>query len=164
MKKSETAGIAGEHSSPSNPESVADVLEREQDNLIHKWLALVEEQIDLMSVPLSCEARTGHLPLLLDDIIIRVRLAAGCKPSISVAAIRHGELRLKQGYSVAMVIEESPLLEVCLFTTLHKNSKSLNYAKLQLEIVTITDEVDRQLKQQVLLYVSFDGVNNKLMN
>ena len=118
--------------------------------MIHEWLALVEEQADLMSIPLSYEARTGQLPHLLDDIVVRLRLAAGTTASISVAAIRHGDLRLKQSYSVAMVVEESRLLQVCLFATWHKNSNRLEYNKLLPEIVTIANELDAQLKQQVL--------------
>jgi hypothetical protein len=61
-----------------------------------------------------------------------------------------GDLRRKQGYSVAMVVEESRLLQVCLFTTLHKHTKQLDYVKLLPDIVTIADEVDAQLKRQVL--------------
>lgn len=163
-KKSEVTGSATEYRPASSVESVADILEREQDALIHEWLALVEEQPDLMSTPLSYEARTGHLPQLLDDIVARLRLDAGTKAPISVAASRHGDLRLKQGYSVAMVVEESRLLQVCIFTTLHKNSNRLEYNKLLPEIVTIADEVDAQLKQQVLHYVPVDVMKNKLVN
>jgi hypothetical protein len=43
-------------------ESVAQILERERGSLIHDWLALVEEQEDLMSIPLSYEDRTARLP------------------------------------------------------------------------------------------------------
>lgn len=164
IKNSDMVRIAGEQSSVLNPESVADILEREQDNLIHEWLALVEEQIDLMSIPLSYAARTGHLPLLLDDIVIRLRLAAGSKAPVSVAAIRHGDLRLKQGYTVAMVVEESRLLHVCLFNTLQESSSRLDYTRLLLEIATIADEMDKQLKQQVLHYVPVDVIRNKLVN
>jgi hypothetical protein len=164
IKKSEPVKSATEYRPTSRVESVADILEREQDTLIHEWLALVEEQVDLMSIPLSYEARTGHLPELLDDIVVRLRLDAGTKAAISVAASRHGDLRLKQGYSVAMVVEESRLLQVCLFTSLDKNSNRLEYNTLLPEIVTIADEVDAQLKQQVLHYVPVDVIKNKLVN
>ena len=128
-------------------ESVADILERELDALIHDWMELVEKQDDLMAMTLGYEDRTGHLPALLHEVIARLRLDAGTKAPISVAASQHGDLRRKQGYSVAMVVEESRLLQVCLFTTLHKNSKSLEYSKLLPDVVIIADEVDAQLKQ-----------------
>lgn len=163
-KKSEITASAAEYVPTSRVETVADILEREKDTLIHEWLALVEEQPDLMSTPLSYEARAGHLPQLLDDIVARLRLDAGARAAISVSASRHGDLRLKQGYSVAMIVEESRLLQVCIFTTLHKHSNRLAYGKLLPEIVTIADEVDAQLKQQVLHYVPVDVIKNKLVN
>jgi hypothetical protein len=139
-------------------ESVADILERELDPLIHDWMQLVEKQDDLMAITLGYEDRTGHLPKLLRDVITRLRLDAGTKAPISVAASHHGDLRRKQGYSVAMVVEESRLLQVCLFTTLHKNTNRLEYSKLLPDVVTIADEVDAQLKQQMLRYMAANAV------
>ena len=142
-------------------ESVADIVERELNNVIHEWLALVEKQEDLMSIALSYEDRTGHLPALLREVIVRLRLDAGTKAPISVAASYHGDLRRKQGYTVAMVVEESRLLQVCLFTTLHKNTNQIEYSKLLPDVVTIADEVDAQLKQQMLRYMAANAVGPK---
>ncbi len=143
---------------PGTTESVADILERELDHVIHGWMTLVERQEDLMSIALSYEDRTGHLPALLREVIVRLRLDAGTKAPISVAASHHGDLRRKQGYTVAMVVEESRLLQVCLFTILHKNTSRIEYSKLLLDVVTIADEVDAQLKQQMLRYMAANAV------
>src|ERR1700693_2896053 len=93
-------------------ESVADILERELQPMIEDWLTRVEQEPDLKCVPLNFEDRTGHLPQLLHDIIARLRLDAGTKAPISKAAADHGDLRRKQGYTVAMAVEESRLLQV----------------------------------------------------
>src|ERR1700682_6122339 len=121
-------------------ESVAHILERKLDAVIHDWMTLVEKQEDLMSITLSYEDRTGHLPALLREVIVRLRLSAGTKAPISVAASHHGDLRRKQGYTVAMVVEESRLLQVCPFTTLHKNKNQIEYSKLLPDVVNIADE------------------------
>ena len=84
-------------------------------------MTLVEKQEDLMSIPLSYEDRT-RLPALLREVVARLRLNAGTEAPISDAASHHGDLRRKQGYTVAMVVEESRLLQVCLFTILYKNT------------------------------------------
>src|SRR6202043_2538996 len=120
-----------------------------------------EKQEDLMSIKLSYEDRTGHLPALLREVIVRLRLDAGTKAPISVAASHHGDLRRKQGYSVAMVVEESRLLQVCLFTTLHKNTNRLEYSNLLPDVVIIADEVDAQLKQQRLRYMVARAVDHQ---
>jgi hypothetical protein len=136
--------------------TVADILERELQSVIVDWLARVEQEPDLKCVPLSFEDRTGHLPHLLHDVIARLRLEAGTKAPISKAAAEHGDLRRKQGYTVAMAVEESRLLQVTIFSTLHKNVKNLEFSKLLPDVVTIADEVDAQLKEQTLRFMAAD--------
>ena len=145
-------------------QSVADILERELDHLIKDWLARVDQQADLTCIPLNYEERTGHLPYLLHDVIARLRLDTGSKAPISKAAAIHGDLRRKQGYTVAMVVEESRLLQVTIFSTLHNNVKHLEFSLLLPNIVTIADEVDAQLKEQMLRFMAADaaaGVKGK---
>jgi hypothetical protein len=138
-------------------ESVADILEREHQHLIEDWLTRVEQQPDLMRIPMNTEDRTGHLPHLLHDVIARLRLDTGTKAPISKAAAHHGDLRRKQGYTVAMAVEESRLLQVTIFSTLHTNVKSLEFDALLPDIVTIADEVDAQLKEQMLRFMAADA-------
>jgi hypothetical protein len=138
-------------------ESVADIIEREYQNVIVDWLARVEEEPDLRSIPLSFEDRTGHLPQLLHDVIARLRLDAGTKAPISKSAAAHGDLRRKQGYTVAMAVQESRLLQVTIFATLHKNTNNLEFSKLLPDVVTIADEVDAQLKEQMLRFMAADA-------
>jgi hypothetical protein len=90
-------------------ESVANILERELQTIIQEWLVRVANESDLMSIPMNREDRMGHLPHLLHDVIARLRLDAGTKAPISKAAAEHGDLRRKQGYTVAMTVEESRL-------------------------------------------------------
>jgi hypothetical protein len=138
-------------------ESVADILERELQSVIADWLARVEQEPDLKCIPLNFEERTGHLPHLLHDVIARLRLDAGRKAPISKAAAEHGDLRRKQGYTVAMAVEESRLLQVTIFSMLHKNTRNLEFNALLPDVVTIADEVDAQLKEQMLRFMAADA-------
>src|ERR1700694_1810194 len=133
-------------------ESVADIIERELQSVIADWLFRVEQEPDLTCIPLNFEERTGHLPHLLHDVVARLRLDAGTKAPISKAAADHGDLRRKQGYTVAMAVEESRLLQVCIFTMLHKNVKNLEFSTLLPHVVTIADEVVAQLKKEMLRF------------
>jgi hypothetical protein len=135
-------------------ESVSDILERELPALIKDWLERVELEPDLAHIPLTFEERTGHLPQLLHDVIARLRLEEGTKAPISKAAAIHGDLRRKQGYTVSMAVEESRLLQVTIFSMLHKDVKCLDFNKLLPDVVTIADEVDAQLKQQMLRFMA----------
>ena len=160
-KSGEFVTGARENAGTVTIESVADILERELESVITDWLARVEQESDLTGIPLSFEERTGHLPHLLHDVIARLRLDAGTKAPISKAAAEHGDLRRKQGYTVAMAVEESRLLQVTIFSTLHKNVKNLEFNLLLPNVVTIADEVDAQLKQQMLRFMAADAEKSR---
>lgn len=128
---------------------------------------MVEKESELTCIPLNYEQRTGHLPKLLHEVIARLRLDSATRAPISSAASHHGDLRRQQGYTVANVVTESRLLQVCIFTTLHKNAKHIDFSKLLPDVVTIADEVDAQLKQQMLRFMAAEalpGMNNAKAN
>jgi hypothetical protein len=137
--------------------SVADILERDLEDVIREWLFRVEAEPELTAIPLRFDDRTGHLPQLLRDVILRLRLDDGTRAPISEAASHHGDLRAKQGYTVAMAVEESRLLQVSIFTILHRSQKHLEFSRVLPAVVTIADEVDAQLKQQMLRFMAADA-------
>src|ERR1700719_993184 len=156
-KPIEPAGSFKRSGSAVSSDGVADILERELQTLIGDWLYRVEQEADLTCILLNFEERTGHLPHLLHDVIARLRLDAATKAPISKAAADHGDLRRKQGYTVAMAVEESRLLQVTIFSTLHKNATNLEFSLLLPDVVTIADEVDAQLKEQMLRFMAADA-------
>ena len=156
-----TQSVASGHSAALEIESVADILERQLDSVIQDWLSRVEKESELTCIPLSFEDRTGHLPFLLRDVITRLRLDAATRAPISLAAGAHGDLRRKQGYTVAMAVEESRLLQVSIFSLLHKEVKRLEFSTLLPDVVTIADEVDAQLKQQMLRFMAAEDTDGK---
>src|ERR1700738_5313008 len=99
--------------------SVAAILEREREITIKEWLRRVNLLPELTCISLSDEDRTLHLPRLYHDVACRLRLAKGVHLPISSAATEHGQTRRHQGYSPAMVIEESRLFQVVTFQSLH---------------------------------------------
>jgi hypothetical protein len=135
---------------------VADIIERQLEVVIKDWLARVEKEPELTAIHLSYQERTGHLPQLLRDVIVRLRMDEGSKAPISEAAAHHGDLRSKQGYTVAMAVEESRMLQVSIFSMLHKSEMHLDFSAILPAVVTIADEVDAQLKQQMLRFMAAD--------
>jgi hypothetical protein len=145
------ADLRNEHR-PLPVESVATILENDRDAAIQYWMELVKHDEELICIPLSFEDRMGHLRPLFADLVNRLRYAPTAKANISTAAREHGDMRRTQGYTVAMLVEESRILEVSIFSTLHNNLQRLDFSKVLLDVVTIADEVDSQLKQAVVGY------------
>jgi len=143
-------------------ESVASILEREIETTIQNWLDAVEQNAELACIPLSRLERTGHLPKLLQDLVVRLRLDSSLTAAlISIAARDHGELRRHQGYTAPMVVEESRILQVSIFSTLQRNLIGVDFSRLLLDVVTIADEVDSQLKQAMFSYIAPAGLQSR---
>ena len=138
---------------PVPSKSVADILEHDLDTTILHWMTLVQKDAELTRVGLTFLDRTGHLPGLLADLISRLRRPMETKAEISIAAREHGDLRRRQGYTAAMVVEESRILQVSIFNTLQNNLARVDFSRVLLDVMTIADEVDSQLKQAMLSYV-----------
>jgi uncharacterized membrane protein len=92
---------------------------------------------------------------LFRDLVHRLRSskAIGSKELVSAASAEHGMNRYRQGYSAAMLVEESRMLQVSIFHTLQKNLSSIDFSILLTEVMTIADEIDSQLSQAMASYV-----------
>jgi hypothetical protein len=53
-----------------------------------------------------------------------------------------------------MTVQESRLLQVAIFSTLHKNVRCLDFTTLLPDVAIIADEVDAQFKQQMLRFMA----------
>jgi CheY-like chemotaxis protein len=138
---------------PLTTVSVASILEHDLEATIRAWITLVEQCEELTCIALNFEDRTGHLPNLLADLIYRLRMPAAATAALSLAAHEHGNLRRSQGYTAAMLVEESRILQVSIFRTLQNNLSSVDFSQVLLDVMTIADEVDSQLKQAMLSFV-----------
>ena len=121
----------------------------------------------MSAVHLSDEERTGHLPKLVEDLVVRLSRpgAAASKDSgavFSEAAVAHGKLRYEQGYTPAMLVHESRILQVTLFGTLQSNLSFLDFSLLLPDVMTIADEVDAQLTQSMDSYMSAEDVSGSI--
>jgi ActR/RegA family two-component response regulator len=139
-------------------ERVAEILQRCATGVVENWLARVRQSNELNHLPLSDDDRTGHLPKLVEDLVVRLRKpSATAKDSdavLSTAAIAHGKLRYLQGYTPAMLVHESRILQVTLFGALQSNLSFLDFSLLLPDVMTIADEVDAQLTQTMDSYMN----------
>jgi DNA-binding response OmpR family regulator len=140
-----------------NKERVCHILQRCSASIVESWLARAKQSRELNCLQLCDEERTGHLPKLVEDLAIRLnRSSATSKDSdaiFSAAAVAHGKLRYYQGYTPAMLVHESRILQVTIFGTLQSNLNYLDFSLLLPDVMTIADEVDAQLTQSMASYM-----------
>jgi DNA-binding response OmpR family regulator len=138
-------------------ESVGAVLERCIPVVVGDWLKRAKKSHGLNHLQLSDEERTGYLPKLVEDLVARLSagLATGAETDAfySASAVAHGKLRYQQGYTPAMLVQESRILQVTLFGTLQSNLNVLDFSLVLPDVMTIADEVDAQLTQAMSGYM-----------
>jgi len=139
--------------------SVATILQSDTALIIATWLDRVQKNGALMALPLSTEQRTGHLPLLLCDLIARLHGSKGVdgKHAHSTAAHEHGRLRRQQGYTAPLIVEESRMLQVSIFQILQNNLARVDFSLVLTDVMTIADEVDSQLCQAMQTFTETPG-------
>ena len=137
-------------------ENVSNILEQETQSTIAEWLRRVDAEPEVISVPLTAADRCAHLPALFHDLVERLRqpLPLGTRALLSPASLKHGMLRREQGYTAAMIVEESRMLQVSIFQTLQENLHKVDFSVLLLDVMSIADEVDSQLAQAMSSYIS----------
>jgi len=137
---------------------VAEILHRCIATVVADWLARAKKSSELNPLSLSDDERTGHLPKLVEDLVVRLKKPSGTTrdsdAAFSEAAIAHGKLRYQQGYTPAMLVHESRILQVTLFGTLQSNLSLLDFSLLLPDVMTIADEVDAQLTQSMDSYMN----------
>jgi len=142
-------------------ERVAAILQRCMSGIVENWLARVRKNKELNHVSLTDKERTGYLPQLIEDLVVRLRkpIIAGEESAsvCSAAAIAHGKMRKLQGYTPGMLVHDSRILQVTLFEMLQSNANALDFSLLLPDVMTIADEVDSQLTQAMDSYMNVLG-------
>jgi DNA-binding response OmpR family regulator len=136
-------------------ERVGVILQRSVSSIVERWLVRAKQSDELNDLPLNDDERTGHLPRLVEDLALRLSQSRDHKESdaVSPSAAAHGDLRYRQGYTPAMLVHESRILQVTIFETLQSNLNHLDFSLLLPDVMTIADEVDSQLTQAMDSYM-----------
>jgi len=149
---------------PPHPvESLASILEQESQATIDDWLQRVEAEPQIITVAMTPRQRSAHLPQMFRDLVSRLRhpLPLGTRALVSPEAATHGLQRREQGYTAAMMVEESRMLQVSIFQTLENNLHRIDFSLLLVGVMAIADEVDSQLAQAMTCYVAESKVDRK---
>ncbi len=146
----------GRSHSVHETESVATILERESKSTIEDWYQRTEDDSKLITVRLERGDRCAHLVAVFRDLVYRLLhpLPLGTRALVSADAAEHGRTRRRQGYTAAMLVEESRMLQVSIFQTLQNNLQRVDFSLLLLDVMAIADEVDSQLAQAMTSYIA----------
>jgi DNA-binding response OmpR family regulator len=134
----------------ADKQRVAVILHRCLPSILADWLSRAKLSSELNHLNLPDNERTGYLSKLIEDVVRRLSESHISLPGdalYSASAVEHGKMRRRQGYTSAMLVHESRLLQVTLFETLQNNLNLLDFSLLLPDVMKIADEVDAQLTQ-----------------
>jgi len=136
--------------------AIAEILSRNTESAIQMWFDLLQQGEKVASVPMDYEQRCDYLPQVFRELISRLRSSQviGSKGRVSIAATKHGLDRRRQGYSAAMLVEESRMLEVSIFQTLQNHMANIDFSLVLASVMVIADEIDSQLSQAIASYTA----------
>jgi len=136
--------------------TISSILNEETQATISDWLARIDVDDVVTCISLDDKTRAAHLPQLFRDLVSRLSstLPLGSHALLSPSAYQHGLVRRAQGYSAAMMVEESRMLQVSIFQTLKNNLHRVNFSLVLPAVMAIADEVDSQLAQAMAAYTS----------
>jgi hypothetical protein len=137
--------------------TIAEILNRNTESTIQAWFDLLQRGGKVASVPMDCEKRCGYLRQVFRELIFRLQssqMTGSGEGRVSIAATKHGLDRRRQGYSAAMLVEESRMLEVSIFQTLQNHKANIDFSLALASVMLIADEVDSQLSQAITSYTA----------
>jgi DNA-binding response OmpR family regulator len=126
---------------------LAEIIADHKLDIIEEWYRAVETDPDMQTIPLSRDERIDHLPELIDEIV-RTQTAASrdVVGHAKDAAAKHGIQRRQQGYSVAMLLEETRLLHRVIAQCAQQNLLKIDVSNLVPDLVEVNDTIHVMLR------------------
>jgi ActR/RegA family two-component response regulator len=140
---------------PLPPKRIATILHEKSDHITAAVLKKMKSRPELRRLRLSDHERVDHIPKLLQTIV-QVLESPGRKIDTAFfdAAARHGASRLKQGYSLPMIVEDARILDEVIYETVEDNLLEADVSRLIPDLRVVNSTLELQLKESLKVYAS----------
>ncbi|MEO8724782.1 MAG: response regulator [Acidobacteriaceae bacterium] len=140
------------------PKRVPYVIEENKEKIIDDWVRTVGADAELACKRLSRDGLVDHVPKIIDEI---VRISTSPDPAneevdldVAKAAVEHGKLRRRQGYTVDMMARETRMLRKTIALCVQTHLLSVEISQMLPDMVCVSEIIDRMLETAVK---SFQG-------
>ncbi len=140
---------------PLQLKRLAVLLQENSEEIVSRWLSMVEGGPEIASVPLPSGERAGHIPLLLSGLVYMLeQQPAVITPDTLHAAAEHGRLRRRQGYSIPMLVNETRLLRRSICDMVQNHLLAVEISYVIPDLVCVSDSLDAQIKASIEAYLA----------
>jgi ActR/RegA family two-component response regulator len=135
---------------PRTTHRVSYVIRDNREIIARDWIKEVKSHPELAAIPLSDDERIDYLPDFLDELAARVADTPDTEPTTaSRAAIHHGEVRFRQGYTIPQIVAEARLLHRVLAKCLQENLLSIDISSLIPDMIHIGESLAASIEQSI---------------
>ena len=133
---------------------INNVLRKNLARIHERWLVAAKRDAELSTIPLSDHDRGDYLPQVLPGIIAAAASSSPPAPEMRQACRKHGENRLRQGYSIPMLVQEGRLLQAVMHDVIQENLLSVDVSWLIPDLKQLGDSMEGGLQECIQGYLS----------
>ena len=135
------------------PKRVATILWEKREKITALVLEKMKAHPELRRLRLTDEERTEHIPGILKTITLALESPGKqLDEDFLDAAEKHGRARLKQGYPVTLMVEDSRVVEESIYEVLQENLLSADVSYLIPDLRVVNGTLETQLKESLKAY------------
>ena len=124
------------------------------------WLEESRADAMLGAIRISDEARTDHIPRVL-DVAFRISRGEEIQEMELSAARDHGIIRRKQGFTIPLLLRETRLLQDVIAKCMQENLLSIEISYLIPDMITVYQTVQKLLEESVIAFLESDKKTKK---
>ncbi len=121
------------------------------DRIQVRTLSLMKTHRKLGAVPLTDAERVDHIPALLNFVVRTIETGNGeplSEESRALAAA-HGRSRRRQGYTLAMIVDDTRVLEQAIYDLVQEGLLELDLSHLITDLRTLNDSLENKLQESL---------------
>jgi ActR/RegA family two-component response regulator len=140
-----------ENRHPVTPERplkrVSQLMRESLADVTRQWLELVKSHPELAAIRLPENERIDHLPQVLKEMANRVDSCSEETTHLGkTAAIKHGQERARQGYTIPLIVIEMRLLQRVLSSILQHNLIRMDLSTVIGDMLQVGESLQEQLE------------------
>jgi ActR/RegA family two-component response regulator len=138
------------------------VILEKSDEILKRWLAEVGADSRLSSIPMSERERIDGFPRLLNDLAKAVETGkTDVPPEVLSGAAVHGADRWRQGYTIALLVTETRILNRVIAAVLQEDLLSMNLSTLIPEALKTGEYLETLLEESIRAFEASQAGSRK---
>ena len=133
---------------------ISTIIRENSDEILQRWLTRLATNAQLSQVRIPLREKVDHFPNLLKEIADRIERHPDDASEVAVeAAIKHGQTRFSQGYTIPMVLVEAAILEKTIAGLLQEHLLAIDISTLIPDMCQMSEGINCEVEMSVRAFL-----------